>query len=37
MTDAHNPSDVQRFGMLGLAEAHQHYQPKTAISEPEAG
>jgi general stress protein 26 len=47
MTDAHNPADVQdrlwkeikkqRFGMLGLAEARQHYQPMTAFSEPETG
>jgi general stress protein 26 len=47
MTDAHNPADVQdrlwkeikkqRFGMLGLADAKQHYQPMTAFSEPETG
>jgi general stress protein 26 len=47
MSTAHNTKDVehrlwkeiekQRFGMLGLTDSHQHYQPMTAFAEPEAG
>jgi general stress protein 26 len=29
--------DDARFGMLGLMNAHQHFQPMTAFAEPEGG
>jgi general stress protein 26 len=45
MTTAHHPRNVedrlwkeirsQRFGMLGLVNSHDHYQPMTAFAEPD--
>ena len=29
--------DHARFGMLGLMNSHQHFQPMTAFAEPESG
>jgi general stress protein 26 len=29
--------DDARFGMLGLTNGHQHFQPMTAFAEPEGG
>lgn len=46
MSHDHSPKDVeerlwkeirkQRFGMLGLTDSHQHYQPMTAFVEPDS-